>query len=46
MKNYKTQDKTQKEYYDEEMLFHNYIQDNYVFQKQYKLNEKGNKIEK
>lgn len=32
MKNYETQDKRWKEYCDEEMLFHNYIQDNYVFQ--------------
>lgn len=35
--------KSKEEYYGEEMLFHNYIQDNYVFQKQYALSEKRNK---
>lgn len=30
MKNNETQDNQQKEYYDEEILFHNYAQDNNV----------------
>lgn len=35
--------KSKEEYYGEAMLFHNDIQDNYVFQKQYALSEKRNK---
>lgn len=46
MKSDKTQDKGQKEHYGEEMLFHNYTDDNYVFQKQYTLSEKRNKSTK